>query len=110
MPTCTRSICSSSKEHVTEREYWAKTARTTKLDHANAKLAAGQQPTQTEFETVKETLRKQISSDVLDNATSFEDFSDRLLQQYGITVKESQWAAQLPAIRQKRSLSEQTSR
>ena len=60
-----------------------------KLDHENAALlAAGQQPTQTKFETAKEILRRQIS-DVLDNAVSFEDFSDRLLQQYGITVKES---------------------
>ena len=33
-------------------------------------------------------MRKQISS-VLYHATSFEDFSDRLMQQYGITVKES---------------------
>ena len=37
---------------------------------------------------VKDTLRKQISS-VLYRATSFEDFSDGLLQQYGIAVKES---------------------
>ena len=37
---------------------------------------------------MKDTLRKQISS-VLYRATSFEDFSDKLMQQYGITVKES---------------------
>ena len=37
---------------------------------------------------MRDTLRKQISS-VLYRATSFEDFSDRLMQQYGITVKES---------------------
>ena len=60
-----------------------------KLDRENAALlAAGQQPKQKKFETVKDTLRKQISS-VLYRATSFEDFSDRLLQQYEITVKES---------------------
>ena len=79
----------SSKKRVSEREYWMKRRSQMKLDRENAALlAAGQQPTQTEFETAKETLRKQIS-DVLDNAASFEDFSDRLLQQYGITVKES---------------------
>ena len=79
----------SSKKRVSEREYWMKRRGQMKLDRENAALlAAGQQPTQTEFETAKETLRKQIS-DVLDNAASFEDFSDRLLQQYGITVKES---------------------
>ena len=79
----------SSKKRVSEREYWMKRRSQMKLDRENAALlAAGQQPTQTEFETAMETLRKQIS-DVLDNAASFEDFSDRLLQQYGITVKKS---------------------
>ena len=73
-----------------------------KLDRENAALlAAGQQPTQTKFETAKEILRKQIS-DVLDNAASFEDFSDRLLQQYGIAVKESRGClSYLPAGRTK---------
>ena len=37
---------------------------------------------------MKDTLRKQISS-VLYRTTSFEDFSDKLMQQYGIAVKES---------------------
>ena len=60
-----------------------------KLDLANAALtAAGQPPKQKKFETVKDTLRKQISS-VLYRTTSFEEFSDRLMQQYSITVKES---------------------
>ena len=52
------------------------------------KRQAGQQPKQKKFETVKDTLRKQISS-VLYRATSFEDFSDKLMQQYGIAVKGS---------------------
>ncbi len=73
-----------------------------KLDHANAALAAaGQQPKQKKFETEQDTLRKQISS-VLYNATSFEEFSDRLMQQYGITVKESRGQlSYLPAGRTK---------
>ena len=92
----------SSKKRVSEREYWMKRRSQMKLDRENAALlAAGQQPTQTEFETAKETLRKQIS-DVLDNAASFEDFSDRLLQQYGIAVKESRGQlSYLPAGRTK---------
>ena len=50
---------------------------------------------------MKDTLRKQISS-VLYRATSFEDFSDRLLQQYGIAVKESrEQLSYLPAGRTK---------
>ena len=82
-------LLNGSKERVSEAEYWARRRGQLKLDRENAALlAAGQQPTQTKFETAKEILRKQIT-DVLDNATNFEDFSDKLMQQYGITVKES---------------------
>ena len=82
-------LLNGSKERVSEAEYWARRRGQMKLDRENAALtAAGQPPKQKKFETVKDTLRKQIS-DVLNNATSFEDFSDKLMQQYGITVKES---------------------
>ncbi|BFK58697.1 hypothetical protein I250019C1_07910 [Faecalibacterium sp. i25-0019-C1] len=82
-------LLNGSKVRVSEREYWMKQRGQLKLDHENAALlATGQQPTQTKFETAKEVLRRQIS-EVLNVATSFEDFSDRLLQQYGIAVKES---------------------
>ena len=91
-----------SKERVSEAEYWARRRGQLKLDRENAALtAAGQPPRQKKFETVKDTLRKQISS-VLYRATSFEDFSDRLMQQYGITVKESRGQlSYLPAGRTK---------
>ena len=82
-------LLNGSKERVSEAEYWARRRGQLKLDHENAALtAAGQQPRQKKFETAKEILRKQIL-DVLDNAVNFEDFSDRLMQQYGIAVKES---------------------
>ena len=82
-------LLNGSKERVSEAEYWARRRGQLKLDRENAALlAAGQQPKQKKFETVKDTLRKQISS-VLYRATSFEDFSDKLMQQYGIAVKES---------------------
>ena len=112
-------LLNGSKERVSEAEYWARRRGQLKLDRENAALtAAGQPPKQKKFETVKvacrgeappfatqtarslksptgafvasqtRTLRKQISS-VLYRATSFEDFSDRLMQRYGITVKES---------------------
>ena len=82
-------LLNGSKERVSEAEYWARRRGQQKLDLANAALtAAGQPPKQKKFETVKDTLRKQISS-VLYRTTSFEEFSDRLMQQYGITVKES---------------------
>ena len=82
-------LLNGSKERVSEAEYWARRRGQLKLDRENAALtAAGQPPRQKKFETVKDTLRKQISS-VLCRATTFEEFSDRLMQQYGITVKES---------------------
>ena len=82
-------LLNGSKERVSEAEYWARRRGQMKLDRENAALtAAGQQPKQKKFETVKDTLRKQISS-VLYRATSFEDFSDKLMQQYGIAVRES---------------------
>ena len=125
-------LLNGSKERVSEAEYWARRRRQQKLDRENAALtAAGQPPKQKKFETIKvacrgeappfaaqtarslksptgafvasqtRTLRKQISS-VLYRATSFEDFSDRLMQQYGITVKESRGClSYLPAGRTK---------
>ena len=81
-------LLNGSKERVSEAEYWARRRGQLKLDRENASLAATGQPTKKKFETVKDTLRKQISS-VLYRATSFEDFSDKLMQQYGIAVKES---------------------
>ena len=95
-------LLNGSKERVSEAEYWARRRGQQKLDLANAALtAAGQQPRQKKFETVKDTLRKQISS-VLYRTTSFEDFSDKLMQQYGIAVKESRGQlSYLPAGRTK---------
>ena len=95
-------LLNGSKERVSEAEYWARRRGQLKLDRENAALTeTGQQPKQKKFETVKDTLRKQISS-VLHHATSFEDFSDKLMQQYGITVKESRGClSYLPAGRTK---------
>ena len=95
-------LLNGSKERVSEAEYWARRRGQLKLDRENAALtAAGQPPRQKKFETVKDTLRKQISS-VLYRATSFEDFSDKLMQQYGIAVKESRGRlSYLPAGRTK---------
>ena len=95
-------LLNGSKERVSEAEYWARRRGQLKLDRENAAFtAAGQTPKQKKFETVKDTLRKQISS-VLYRTTSFEDFSDRLMQQYGIAVKESRGClSYLPAGRTK---------
>ena len=95
-------LLNGSKERVSEAEYWVRRRGQLKLDRENAALTAtGQQPRQKKFETVKDTLRKQISS-VLYRATSFEEFSDRLMQKYGIAVKESRGQlSYLPAGRTK---------
>ena len=95
-------LLNGSKERVSEAEYWARRRGQLKLDRENAALVAtGQQPKQKKFKTVKDALRKQISS-VLYRATSFEEFSDRLIQQYGIAVKESRGClSYLPAGRTK---------
>ena len=95
-------LLNGSKERVSEAEYWVRRRGQLKLDRENAALTeTGQQPRQKKFETVKDTLRKQISS-VLYRATSFEEFSDKLMQQYGITVKESRrQLSYLPAGRTK---------
>ena len=95
-------LLNGSKERVREAEYWVRRRGQMKLDRENAALTAtGQPPKQKKFETVKDTLRKQISS-VLYRATSFEDFSDKLMQQYGIAVKESRGQlSYLPAGRTK---------
>ena len=72
----------------TEREYWAKRKGQAALDKENASLAAaGEPPKLTKFETDKEKLRQTIRK-ALAAATSFEDFSKKLLQE-GVTVKES---------------------
>ena len=95
-------LLNGSKERVSEAEYWVRRRGQLKLDRENAALTAdGQQPRQKKFETLKDTLRKQISS-VLYRTTSFEEFSDRLMQQYSITVKESRGClSYLPAGRTK---------
>lgn len=95
-------LLNGSKERVSEAGYWVRRRGQLKLDRENAALTeTGQQPKQKRFETVKDTLRKQISS-VLYRTTSFEEFSDRLMQQYSITVKESRGQlSYLPAGRTK---------
>lgn len=74
---------------MTEREYWAKRKGQAKLDKENAVLLAGGiTPRTTKFETDKDRLRQSIRA-ALSKSKSFEDFSAALMQDYGISVKES---------------------
>ena len=78
----------SSKNRITEREYWAQKKGQAKLDKENATLAAEGQPVkQTKFETDKAKLRQTIRN-AMSEATTFDEFSALLLRQ-GVIVKES---------------------
>ena len=83
-------LLSSSKDKVTEREYWAKKQGQRQLDKAIAAAAATgtAPPRQTKFETDKDCLRQSVRA-ALTKAKSFEKFASVLMQEYGIEVKES---------------------
>ncbi len=82
-------LLKGSSDRITEREYWAQRRGQRRLDYANAKDAASGLPIrQTKYETEKAVLRKSIRS-VLRKATSLEDFTAQLLQEYGIALTES---------------------
>lgn len=82
-------LLSGSSDRVTEREYWTKRKGQTELDKVNREiLAAGLKTRMTKFETEKEKLREQIRS-VLEKVSDFDSFEKLLLQEYGITVRES---------------------
>ena len=82
-------LLNGGKENITEREYWVKKRGQAEKDIRNEKMIAdGLTPRQPKFETEKELLRQSIRS-VLSTAISFEDFSAKLMQDYGIAVKES---------------------
>ena len=81
-------LLNSSKNRVTDREYWAQKKGQAALDKQNAPMIAGGiTPRQTKFETNKEKLRQTIRK-ALATATSFDEFSSLLLRE-GVTVKES---------------------
>ncbi len=82
-------LLNGGRERITEREYWAKKRGQAEKDVLNKKIIAdGLTPRKPKFETDKELLRQSIRS-VLSTAVSFEDFSAKLMQDYGIAVKES---------------------
>ncbi len=77
-----------SKERITEREYWAQKKRQLALNRENEqRTAEGKPAAPTKFETDKARLRQTIRK-VLDQATTFDEFSALLLHE-GVTVKES---------------------
>ena len=82
-------LLNGSKERITEKEYRAQRQGQKKLDEENAKLIAnGEELKQTKFETDKAILRRQIRA-ALSKAQTLDQFIDILLEDYGITLKES---------------------
>lgn len=81
-------LLNGSKNRITDKEYHAQLHGQLELDKQNAEaVAAGMPVMKTKFETDKDRLRVEIRA-VLSEATSFEDFVQKLLQRE-ITVKES---------------------
>ena len=82
-------LLNGSKERITEKEYRAQRQGQKKLNEENAKLIAnGEEPKQTKYETDKAILRRQIRA-ALAKAQTLDQFIDILLNDYGITLKES---------------------
>lgn len=78
-------LLNGSREKITEREYWAQKRGQRQLDW---EIAQGKLPKDSKYQTDKAILRKQIRA-VLYKAKSFEEFSNLLQQNYGVSVKES---------------------
>lgn len=77
---------------ITEQEYLANKIGQRNLDKINKEIVAeGLTPKRTKFQTQKQWLRDAIDH-VLDKATSFEEFSDLLWEEYNISVSESRGA------------------
>lgn len=82
-------LLNGSKNRITDREYHAQLRCQQELDKNNTNLQAlGQAPKTTKFETEKEKLRNHIRT-ALENTGTFDAFSDKLQQDYGIVVKKS---------------------
>ena len=83
-------LLSGSKNKVTEREYWVRKQGQRQLDKeiTQAVATGAAPPDRTKFETDKDRLRQSIRA-ALSKAKSFEEFSGLLMQESGISVKES---------------------
>lgn len=82
-------LLSPARVRITDREYWAQRRGQAKLDQENAeKIASGEKPTKTVYETGNAILRRQIKA-VLEDSQNFDDFKQKLLGKYGILVGES---------------------
>ncbi len=95
-------LLSPARVRITDREYWAQRRGQAKLDQDNAKkIAEGDIPTKTIYETGNALLRKQIKA-VMEDSHDYDEFCQNLLGNYGIMVGESRGRINyLPADRTK---------
>lgn len=78
-----------SAHRVTDAEYHAQRRGQKALDAENeARIESGEKPVQKKFETEKEKVRRAIL-DVIDHSADEDEFKQKLLEIYGIQVKES---------------------
>lgn len=78
-----------SEHRVTDAEYHAQRRGQKALDAEKAtKIENGTKPVQTKFETEKEKIRRAVL-DVIDHSADEDEFKKKLLEIYGIQVKES---------------------
>ena len=81
-------LLNGSKNRISDKEYHAQRRGQMELDKQNTEAVAARLPVvKTKFDTDKDRLRAEIRA-ALSVATSFEDFTQKLLRR-GITVKES---------------------
>ena len=82
-------LLNPAKVRITDREYWAQRKGQAALDKENEeKKAKGITPNKITYKTQKQILRDSINA-TLSDCTSFEDFTKKLLENYGIGVHES---------------------
>lgn len=82
-------LLNPARVRITDREYWAQRRGQAKLDQENkAKIASGEKPEKTVYETGNAILRRQIKA-VLEDSQNIDDFKQKLLGKYGILVGES---------------------
>ena len=82
-------LLNPAKVRITDREYWAQRKGQASLDKENEDiLANGGTPTKVTYKTQKQIIRDAVIATLID-CTNYEDFTKKLLENYGIGVHES---------------------
>lgn len=80
-------LLSPARQHITEKEYWAKRQGQIKMDKLNQQMAAdGVTPRKTKFQTEKDYLRHSID-EASATACSVEEFQKSLSERFNVLLK-----------------------